>query len=423
MSAPEAREMRGVHAGAIVLVGIVTLNVGNYVFHFFSARELGPAAYGDVVSLLALAGLIALPLGGIQVVVARAVARLSTVDDAEQLRAYVRLGLLATAAVSTAIALVLIALSPLIQDWLGVGSLSAVVLTGALTVPALLTPIALGVAQGLQRFTLLSVSLTLSTVVRLASLVVVLALGAGVAGVLGASLVGSVVALFVPLAGLRARLRGRRSESPSLSRAGLTTSLLPSVIGLLAITALTTADVLVAKVVLDDHDAGIYGGASLIGRVIFYLPAVILTVLLPKVSARTTRGETSGDILAASVAVTLVASTLVTLVYALAPELVVRVAFGSEYDDATGLLGLFGIAMTGYAVLNVLLVYHLARGVNALSWLLLAGAVVQLGGYALLHDSGRQLLAVSIATMVALLVAHELLVQRSLTSAIFRVGR
>ncbi len=409
--------MRGIHAGAIVLVGIVTLNVGNYVFHFFSARELGPAAYGDVVSLLALAGLIALPLGGIQVVVARAVARLSTVDDAERLRAYVRLGLLATAAVSTAIALVLIALSPLIRDWLGVGSLSAVVLTGALTVPALLTPIALGVAQGLQRFTLLSVSLTLSTVVRLASLVVVLALGSGVAGVLGASLVGSIVALFVPLAGLRARLRGPRADSPPLSRAGVTTSLLPSVIGLLAITALTTADVLVAKVVLDDHDAGIYGGASLIGRVIFYLPAVILTVLLPKVSARTTRGETSGDILAASVVVTLAASTLVTLVYALAPELVVRVAFGSEYDDATGLLGLFGIAMTGYAVLNVLLVYHLARGVNALSWLLLAGALAQLGGYALLHDSGRQLLAVSIATMVVLLVAHELFVQRSLTSA------
>lgn len=415
--------MRGIHAGAIVLVGIVTLNLGNYAFHFLAARELGPAPYGDVVSLLALAGLIALPLGGIQVVVARTVARLSTVDDAERLRAFVRLALVATAAVSAAITLALLLLSPLIQDWLGVGSLGAIALTGALTIPALLTPIALGAAQGLQRFTLLSVSLTLSTAVRLASLVVALALGFGVAGVLGASLVGSIVALGVPLAGLRARLRGPRAQPPPLSRSALTTSLLPSVAGLLAITALTTADVLVAKVVLDDHDAGIYGGASLIGRVIFYLPAVILTVLLPKVSARTTRGEASGDILGASVAVTLAASALVTLVYALAPELVVRVAFGSEYDDATGLLGLFGIAMTGYAVLNVLLVYHLARNVNTLSWLLLAGAAIQLGGYALFHDSARQLLAVSISTMVALLAAHELLVDRSLTSAAARLVR
>jgi O-antigen/teichoic acid export membrane protein len=195
------------------------------------------------------------------------------------------------------------------------------------------------------------------------------------------------------------------------------------VIGLLAMTALTTADVIVAKAVLGDHDAGIYGGASLIGRVIFYLPAAILTVLLPKVSARTTRGETSGDILASSIAVTLGASIFLTLVYAIAPNLIIRVAFGSEYDDAAGLIALFAIAMTGYAVLNVLLVYHLARSVSSMSWLLLVGAVLQLGGYALLHDSPRQLLAVSIATMLALVISHELFIERSLASVVARLVR
>jgi len=227
----------------------------------------------------------------------------------------------------------------------------------------------------------------------------------------------------VPLVGLRGHLRGPRAERPPLSPRALATSLLPSVVGLLAITALTTADVIVAKAALGDHGAGIYGGASLIGRVIFYLPAAILTVLLPKVSARTTRGETSGDILAASVTVTLGASLLLTLVYAIAPGFIVRVAFGSEYEDAAGLIALFGVAMSGYAVLNVLLVYHLARNVSSMSWLLLAGAVLQLAGYALFHDSPRQLLAVSIATMVTLVVAHEVLVERSLTTSIARLAR
>ena len=422
-SANPVEEMRGLHAGAIVLVGVIAVNAGNYLFHLLSARELGPASYSDVVSLLALAGLIGLPLGGVQVVVARTVARLAAADDAPGLRAFFRLGLVATGVVSVAVGLVIVILSPLIQDWLGIGSLSAIVVTGALTVPALLTPVALGVAQGLQRFKLLSLSLAASTGVRLATLGVVLTLGFGVTAVLVATLVGSLIALVVPLTRLDDNLRGPRASRPTLSAHALTTSLFPVVIGLLAITALTTADVIVAKAVFDDHDAGIYGSASLVGRVILYLPAAIVTVLLPKVSARATRGEASGDILAASVGVTVAASALLTLAYAVLPGTVVHVAFGSAFDDAGSLLYLFGIAMSGYALLNVLLIYHLARGATAMSWLLLAGAVVQLGGYMVLHDSPRQLLAVSIATMVALVVTHEIFVERSLTSALARLAR
>lgn len=422
-SANQAEEMRGLHAGAIVLVGVIAVNVGNYLFHLLSARELGPASYSDVVSLLALAGLIGLPLGGVQVVVARTVARLAAAGDTPGLRAFFRLGLLATGVVSIAVAAVVVFFSPVIQGWLGIDSLGAIVVTGALTIPALLTPIALGVAQGLQRFTLLSLSLAASTAVRLASLVVVLGLGFGVTAVLAASLVGSLVALAVPLVRLDDSVRGPRAGRPALSRRALTTSLLPVVIGLLAITALTTADVIVAKAVFDDHEAGIYGSASLAGRVILYLPAAIVTVLLPKVSARATRGEASGDILAASIGVTVAASALLTIVYAALPGAVVRVAFGSAFDDASGLLYLFGIAMSGYALLNVLLIYHLARNSTAMSWLLLAGAGAQLGGYMLVHDSARELLAVSISTMFVLVIAHELLIERSLVSAVARIAR
>jgi O-antigen/teichoic acid export membrane protein len=84
----------------------------------------------------------------VQVVVARTVARLSAAGDTPALRAFFRLGLVATGIVSVAVALAVIVFSPLIQDWLGIGSLDAIVVTGALTIPALLTPIALGVAQG-----------------------------------------------------------------------------------------------------------------------------------------------------------------------------------------------------------------------------------------------------------------------------------
>ena len=41
-------EMRGLRAGTIVFLGIAAGNVGNYLFHFISARLLGPAPYASL---------------------------------------------------------------------------------------------------------------------------------------------------------------------------------------------------------------------------------------------------------------------------------------------------------------------------------------------------------------------------------------
>lgn len=414
-----AREMRGVHAGAIVLAGILALNGGNYLFHLISARALGPARYGDIVSLLALAGLIVVPLGGVQLVVARTAARLAAAGETERLRAFFRLGLLGVAALAVALATLVAAAAPLVRDWLGIDSMSAILLTALLTLPTLVAPVALGVAQGLQRFGLYSASMCAIAVVRVGVLALLVAAGLTVTGAMAATIAGALAGLLLPLFGLRHKLLGAASGRPPLSFVAARRSLTPGVVGLLAITSLTSADVIVAKAALSGHDAGIYGGASLIGRVIVLVAAAVVTVLLPKVSTRTTRGEASSDILAASLGVTVAASAAATLVYIAFPGQIVKLAFGSEFDDAAGLLGLFGIAMSGYAVLNVLLVYHLARHASGTSWLLLGGAFAQLAGFAMFHESPRQLLAVSIATMATLLVTHEAFVDRSLTTALF----
>ena len=108
--------------------------------------------------------------------------------------------------------------------------------------------------------------------------------------------------------------------------------------GLLAVTIMSTADVAVAKVAFDDHTAGIYGAASLAGRAILYLPAAIVMVLLPKVAARAAIHRDSSDILTASLLVTASFCLAVTAIYAVFPEQVVMIAFGSDYADAGPLL-------------------------------------------------------------------------------------
>lgn len=398
--------MRGIHAGVIVLVGVVVTNIGNYAFHLASAHFLGPSTYGSVVSLLTLATFVGIPLAGVQLAVARTVSRHAAQGEHQVVGAVFFRGILVATAVSAGIALVLTTLLPVLEALLNIGSPLAIVLTALITIPAVVTPVAWGVAQGLQRFRLLAVSMVLGTTVRLALLLVLILAGSRLVGAILATLIGSLASLAVAVWPLR-QLTRSRTRLP-LRFHHTARQLMPIVGGLLAITSLTSLDVIIAKGTLSSTDAGIYGGASVIGRLVLYVPAAIATVLLPKVSSRAELKRETSDIVGASLAVTLGFCAVGTAVYAAAPDLVATTALGDDFADAGPLLWLFGVAMTGYALLNVLLVFHLGHGASGMSKLLLGGAAVQLCGYLAFHDSQYELLGVSIATALFLLVIHEL---------------
>lgn len=415
---PAVGEMPGVHAGAIIFLGIAAANVGNYAFHLISARTLGPSAYGDVASLVALAGLISLPLGGVQVIVARRVATDVAAGRLSEIGAFARRSMSVAALSGLVLAALLMLVSPLLARALEIDSVAAVVLTAALAAPAVLTPALWGLAQGLQRFWALAVAMGLAPIFRIVAVVILLASGLGVSGAMAATLLASVLAIAAPTWALRRWLgKSAAAAAAAVAHGSTAREFAPVVLGLLAITSLTTVDVVVAKAVLDKDVAGIYASASLVGRVILYLPAAIVIVLLPKVSSRVAAGQDARTILAGSIAVTIAFCLVATLVYTLGASVVTVVAFGSGFEDVAGLLPLFAFAMTGFALLNVLLAYHLGRGSSSMSFLLAGGALVQIAAFAAFHGSARQLLAVSICIAVALLAAHELLIEPSLVHA------
>ncbi len=406
--------MRGARAGAIVFAGITVLNVGNAVFHLFAARLLGPAEYGEVASLLALSGLLALPFGAIQVVIARFVAADAARDEAGAIASLVRRAVVATTVASLGLTGLLLLLSPLIGRLLGIDDLSPVLLTALYTIPALASPVLFGLAQGLQRFGTLAASMTIGTVVRVAALLTLIPFGVTAAGAMGATVVGGFASLIAPIPLLVRWLRRPPDPVHAPRTREVLRYFLPVSVGMLAITSLTTVDVIVAKVVLSDHQVGVYGSASLIGRLILYLPTTIATVLLPKVSSRAAAALDTGDIFRASLAVTAGLSALATILLTTIPKLVVDASFGSKFGDAASLLGLFGLEMTLFALVNVQLVYHLGRGMTRMAWLVLAGAVAELIAYVPFHGSPYQLLGVNIVTAAALVTAHEVLIERSL---------
>ena len=416
--------MSGVRAGVIVFIGIAVANAGNYLFQLIAARWLGPGPYGDLAALIAVAALITLPLGGIQAAVAREVATLEAEKRHGLAAARIRHALGLALVVGAIAAALLIVSSGLIRQLLDIASLPAVVMTMALVAPAFLMPLLVGWLQGVQRFGLLSATLSVGPLVRIVLLVALLAAGKGVAGAVGATLVASAAALVVPLATLRGnvgrgipRAAGRFDWMTGLRRS------FPVVVGLLAVTALSTIDVVVANIALGEQQAGIYGSASLISRVILYLSAAVVTVLLPKVSERSALQLDTKAILSASLLATAALAAVATIVYTLFANTIVSLTVGSEYADAAPLLWIFALAMSGYALLNVLLFNDLGRGGTAMVKLLVLGTVGQLVGLAIFHDSVWQLVTVSVVSATLLLLIHEALIDPSLLRATRTGGR
>jgi len=77
-----------------------------------------------------------------------------------------------------------------------------------------------------------------------------------------------------------------------------------AVLGMLAITCLTIDDLVAAKATFSAHEAGLYGADSLIGRVVLYLPLAIVTVLLPQVAAGVSAGQETRHLLKTSLLAT-----------------------------------------------------------------------------------------------------------------------
>lgn len=395
--------MPGIKAGAVVFAGVATANVGNAIFHLIAGRWLGPTSYADVASLLALLGLVSFPLGAIQIALAQRVAHLAAQGDLPGIRSLYRETLGAAFVTGVLLGLGLGVAVPLISSGLDVDSTLAVALTAVCVIPVALAPVVSGLAQGLERFVLFSAAQVSAPIVRIAWLVPLLAAGAGVTGAVAATLAAAVISLAFPawLLGGWWRRGGNDVAARSLRR--LAGSLLPAVAGILAFTSLTTIDVIVAKLAFSDHDAGVYGGASLVGRLILYVPAAIAAVLLPKVSSRVALGARTTEILNGSLIVTFVFCLAATAVYAVAPDLILSLSFGNDYTQAEGFLWLFGVAMSVFALVNVLFIYDLGRGSARMSWILCAGAALQLFLFALAHSSPEALLAVDIVVASSLL--------------------
>lgn len=391
----------GVRVGLIVLVASFVGHGANYGYYVVAARMLDVPGFADISVLIAFSLLAFMPFNGLQAAAARDVARLSESTDPGRVSAYIRTLFLRVGLVDLLLLAALVAVSGPLASWLGLESPRLIWLTGVWIALGTLLILGLGVSQGLQRFGTVGVLLAGPLGAFRTALLPVGIVLAGVAGGVGAMIAATVLGLGIVWLALRSALSAPPTAGHGLPPVGT------AVVALLAFASLTNADLLVAKAALSPQDAGVYASAALLGKVALYAPQALALVLLPRAAAALARGERAEGQVLVTLGVTVLSGLAVAVGLALLPTSVLAGTFGPEYVGARPLLLPLALVMTGAALLNVHLMFAMARGSRGFPALLVVTAIGHALLLALLHDSAAQIItATAIAVGVATLV-HE----------------
>ncbi|HEY5855996.1 MAG TPA: polysaccharide biosynthesis protein [Aldersonia sp.] len=357
----------------LVTAGALTANVAAYLLHVPASRWLGLAGYSEFASLLSVQLLLAVPALALQTVVAREVARGA---DPAALRSL-------QWRCAGIVAVVAVVLIPVVTAVLAVPAASAV---SALVAAPVLVVLGgeQGLLQGAQRFAQLAVVLAVTGVAKVVPAVLVLALGGGPAPALFAGAVGIVAAT-----GLAWVLAGRGGQGVATT-AGVRAVLAASQVQL-ALIALTSVDLILARVVLDGDDASRYALAAIATKVAFWLPQAVGVVLYPQMakpreSARAMR----------TALVVLVALGAATVGAAALASPLVPVLVGTDYAPVQGVLWVFALCGACLALLQGALLASIAderTWLGAIAWVGLAVEITLI--LTVVHSIG-QLIAVAV---------------------------
>lgn len=380
----------------MVTAGSMTANIASYLLALVAARWLGPAGYGEFAALTAAQLVLAVPALALQTVVAREVVH---GRDAAGLR---RLASRCTAIVAVLAALLVVPIAAALGT--GVAATAAALLTAPMLV---LLAGEQGLVQGAGRFAALAVVLAAAGAGKVVPAVAALALGGGAGAALTLSAVGTgVVAIGARLLTGPAPDAAASAGAPQAT-VGVAAVLRASQVQL-ALIALSSVDVLLARVVLGEEQAGQYALGAVAAKVAFWLPAAVGVVLYPRMA----NPEHSARAVRSALGV-LVAVGAVTVAGAAVAAPVVPVLLGEAYAPVTGLLWAFAFGGACLAVLQGALLSAIAREHTRLAAVAWLGLAVEVSAVLTAVTGMAQLIAVAAAVAAVTAVAASVLAVRS----------
>lgn len=388
---------------AVLFLSNTLVNGGNYAFNLILGRWLGPAAFADVALIVTLLLVARFATIAFQLTAVKFTAVFAAEEDTPKLAALTRWMRRYSWLLGIVVGLVLAGGALFWQRLFQTQSYWPFVILGVGVPIYLVQGTDRGILQGQLRLGRLSISYQAEMWTRLAVSVILVMLGFGVNGAVGAISLSFVATWLV------ARKVGTWVNEPGTLEDGEKQSIVryaaPVMIVYLGQILINNSDILLVKSMFDAETAGHYSALALIGRIVFFATWSVVAVLFPLVAQKQQRNEPHRQILAFSLILVAVMSAGIILASWAYPELIVTTLFGSAYLSIAPLLWLYGLATAFYTLANVVVNYRLSLGDRNGAWLTVAAGVAQVLLIATLGQDLMHVVMVQVILMGTFLVA------------------
>jgi O-antigen/teichoic acid export membrane protein len=386
---PKALVLNG---SIIMLLSSTLVSLLNFVYNVVMARMLGPSKFGHVtvsVTILMLASAVTLSF---QLVCAKFVARNRTPGA----KARVYRTLLGKAwMLSLALGGVVFASQHRVAAYLHLPD------------PRLLAVLAIGIAayvplgvrrgamQGLCSFRRLSASFIVEAGTRLFTGVVLVVLGYGTLGAVGAISAAVLAAYFLPI-GPELRVKTEAGEPASFGEG------IQAIVFFVGQVIISNVDIILVKHFFSPDLAGLYAAVALVGRLLYFASWSVVSAMFP-VSAAAKPQDEDPKVILTPLLVVLALAVIFILTMSFFPHLIIHAIFGVEFHQGEPLLALYAAATGIYSLSVVIMAYEMSRRIANTGWLQLVFSGVLIVAISVFHNTLRQVITVQIVLMALML--------------------
>jgi O-antigen/teichoic acid export membrane protein len=391
-----------IFGSGILVFGNLFANFINLLFYFVVIHAIPASGYGIFASVMSLISYPILIGSAINPLVVRFAADYFAHKNYALLRGlYIQIKKLLLIIGIVIFLLFLICISA-ISNFLHITDTTILFITGVIIFIALIGVINMAFLQAKLSFGFQVIVNLTNALVKLIIGAILILLGYSLTGITFAVMFAGVVSYLISFLPLRF-VFDRKISSPSIANKDLFLYGFPSALALFGLTSFISSDILLVKHFFDPHQAGLYAGLSLIGRIIFFVSAPIATVMFPMIVQKHSKKENYTNTFKLSLLLVITPSIILTIFYSIFPHFSILFFLKRpEYLAITPYLVPFSIFITFYSVLSILSNFYLAINRTRIFIPIIIGAVAQIVLIYFLHQTFIQIISISLICTVLL---------------------
>ncbi|PIP20960.1 MAG: hypothetical protein COX40_01915 [Candidatus Omnitrophica bacterium CG23_combo_of_CG06-09_8_20_14_all_40_11] len=344
----------------LVFAGTSLANFLNLMYQLLIAHKLSVSDFAAFNSLLSIYMLIAAPLGTLQIAVTKYTSEFNARNQVAKIRFFLSDLFKKSSILAISTFSIFWFASIYIINILKIPSVLSGGILALLLASTCLAPVFSGGVQGLELFGWLTSVSVITGILKLFLTFIFILLGYNIAGALGALLASSLIGLAIYFLPLKAFFISTRAARENINYKEILVYLFPVAISNFCFIALVSFDMVLVKYFFSSNEAGFYSLAQMVGKIFLFLPGAIAIVMFPKIAGLNAKNMDTIATLKKSLLYACGLCIFANVIYNLFPIFILKVLTGKVFAESIILGRFFGVSMTFFALLYIMIAYFLS---------------------------------------------------------------